>query len=229
MSAATFQSQAPDLSSVGAGFANEARDSQAVFRNVLHALSYPGRPVSVECDAPWSTAPDASCHPAAAAVLLALLDAETTLWLSPSLAASAAETWLRFHTGCTIVKLPSQAQFVWAANLEELPDLTELACGTDVSPEGAATCVVGVPNLSVHRVDEGWTLTGPGVRTEEHLVLPGVAAQELLRFDALRQASYAAFPRGVDVLLTTATQVLGLPRTTQLTRTAPASATTPEH
>jgi alpha-D-ribose 1-methylphosphonate 5-triphosphate synthase subunit PhnH len=224
MSTMTNQSVSPDLSGLGAGFADPARGSQAVFRSVLHALSYPGQPVSVGGDAQWPQVAGALCHAASAAVLLALLDAETTLWLSPSLAGSAAETWLRFHTGCTVVKLPSQAQFVWAASLGELPDLAALAWGSDVSPETSATCVVDVPGLlaGAAAAAADWTLTGPGLRTEARLALPGLSALELARFDAFHQANHAAFPRGVDVLLTTSTQVLGLPRTTKLVRTSTA-------
>ena len=87
------------LASLGAGFSNEAFGSQAVFRAVLQALSHPGRTVAVEHDA---QAP-AVGHSASAAVLLALLDSDCTLWLSPKLAASDAGAWLRFHTGCTVV------------------------------------------------------------------------------------------------------------------------------
>jgi alpha-D-ribose 1-methylphosphonate 5-triphosphate synthase subunit PhnH len=224
MSTPTRQGASPDLSALGAGFADESRGSQAVFRHVLQALSHPGQPVLVGGDAEWPVVPGAACHPASAAVLLALLDAETTLWLSPALVGSAAETWLRFHTGCTVVAEPNQAHFVWAASLAELPDLSRLHVGTDVSPETAATCVVDVPDLCAHANGAQWALGGPGIRTQAHLALPGVADAEVKRFDALRRTSHALFPRGVDVLLTTATHVLGLPRTTRLTRCA-ASAT----
>ena len=224
MSTPTRQGASPDLSALGAGFADESRGSQAVFRRVLQALSHPGRPVVVGGDAEWPVVPGAACHPASAAVLLALLDAETTLWLSPALVGSAAETWLRFHTGCTVVAEPDQAHFVWATSLAELPDLSRLHVGTDASPETAATCVVDVPALCAEADGTHWALDGPGIRTQGYLGLPGVADAEVNRFDALRRASHALFPSGVDVLLTTATHVLGLPRTTRLTRCAPTSA-----
>jgi alpha-D-ribose 1-methylphosphonate 5-triphosphate synthase subunit PhnH len=216
MSALLVEGTSPDLSELGAGFADPARGSQAVFRSVLQALSYPGQPVVVGGDAEWPVVPGAPCHAAGAAVLLALLDAETTLWLSPTLAGSAAETWLRFHTGCTVVSQPAQAQFVWAAHLAELPDLGHLCTGTDASPETAATCVVDVPAFQRDMASAHWALTGPGIRTTALLGLPGVSDAERRRFEALRSASHALFPRGIDVLLTTATHAVGLPRTTQL-------------
>ena len=79
------------LASLGAGFSNEAFGSQAVFRAVLQALSHPGRTVAVEHDA---QAPVVG-HAASAVVLLALLDSDCTLWLSPRLATSDAGAWLR--------------------------------------------------------------------------------------------------------------------------------------
>lgn len=218
-----LQNPSPDLSSLGAGFADESRGSQAVFRHVLQALSHPGRPVVVGGDADWPVVEGTSCHAASAAVLLALLDAETTLWLSPSLAGTEAETWLRFHTGCLVVKEPHLAQFVWAASLAELPGLTQLCTGTDASPEYAATCVVDVAGFSTHEAGAHWVLAGPGIRTLTHLSLSGVAHAELARFSEMRSASHALFPCGVDVLLTTATQTVGLPRTTRLSPSAIAS------
>jgi alpha-D-ribose 1-methylphosphonate 5-triphosphate synthase subunit PhnH len=89
----------PDLQNIVAGFDHEAFGSQAVFRVALDALSHPGRPL----DMPLDTALPRQGHCAAAALLLGLLDADTTLWLSPALASSDAPAWLRFHTGCLIV------------------------------------------------------------------------------------------------------------------------------
>ena len=217
MNATEQRSASPDLTDVGAGFASEARGSQEVFRQVLSALSHPGVPVDVSGNAEWPTVPGAACHPASAAVLLALLDAETTLWLSPSLARSAAEHWLRFHTGCTVVTQPQQAQFVWAASLAELPDLNDLWVGTDVSPEMSVTCVVDVPALAAEADAAEWALSGPGIRTQAYLGLPGTPPADICRFEALRSASHAMFPCGVDVLLATTNRLVGLPRTTRLT------------
>lgn len=215
----------PDLSTLGAGFSDVAHGSQAVFRSVLQALSHPGRQVAVSSDAEVPSALLASGHATSASVLLALLDAEATVWLSPSLAAGGAETWLRFHTGCTVVADAALAQFVWAASLAELPALTRLNQGTDASPELAATCVVGVPSLSLTTPAPGtasaggasWILEGPGIAQTHTLHIGGVSTEERNRFQRLREANHSLFPRGVDVLLATRTHVVGLPRTTQLT------------
>lgn len=212
----------PAPSALGAGFSDLAHGSQRVFRSVLQALSHPGRVVELSCDAEvpvWASGPVGDPVPSAsAAVLLALLDTETRLWLSPSLAGSAVATWLRFHTGCVVVAQSAEAQFVWAASLGELPALDGLCLGTDASPEKAVTCVVDVPMLQTTDADDGnaWVLGGPGIREQAWLAVGGVSAGARERFVALRAASHAAFPRGVDVLLTAPDRVVGLPRTTRV-------------
>lgn len=220
----TVMTQNPDLSTLGAGFSDLAQGSQAIFRSVLQALSHPGRQVAVISDAEVPPALMASGHAASASVLLALLDAETTVWLSPALAVGGAETWLRFHTGCTVVADSALAHFVWAASLDELPALADLNLGTDVSPELAATCVVGVPSMAcaesadaASRGCASWTLKGPGIPSVQTLHVGGVSPEARDRFNRLRETSHGVFPRGLDVLLATRTHVVGLPRTTHLT------------
>ena len=216
--------QSPDLSTLGAGFSDVSHGSQLVFRSVLQALSHPGRTVSVTSDAEVPHELVSNAQSASASVLLALLDAETSVWLSPSLAAGSAATWLRFHTGCTVVADVALAQFVWAANLAELPGLECLNHGTDASPELAATCVVDVPALdsleSMHSdasfAGSAWRLTGPGIADAQTLCVGGVAPEVHTRFQEFRATNHAMFPRGVDVLLATASHVVGLPRTTRL-------------
>ncbi|WP_228897535.1 phosphonate C-P lyase system protein PhnH [Acidovorax sp. Leaf73] len=203
------------LASLGAGFSNEAFGSQAVFRAVLQALSHPGRTVAVEHDA---QAP-AVVHAASAAVLLALLDSDCTLWLSPRLAASDAGAWLRFHTGCTVVADAAQARFVWVAQGDALPALNCLALGTDIYPDQSATCVVDVSRAAT-TVDasDAWHLRGPGIQEVAALQVDGLPDD----FEAQWAANHGVFPRGVDLLLATADHIVGLPRTTRATRGATA-------
>lgn len=201
----------PTLASLGAGFSKEAFGSQAVFRAVLQALSHPGRRVAVAHDAQTPT----SGHAASAAALLALLDSDCTLWLSPRLAASDAAAWLRFHTGCTLVSHPGAARFVWVSEGDALPPLSSLAQGTDIYPDQSATCV-----LDVARTDdaadnaEAWRLTGPGIQQHATLNVAGLPDD----FEHQWAANHGAFPRGVDVLLGTPAHIVGLPRATRIRR-----------
>jgi len=197
---------APDLQNIVAGFDHEAFGSQAVFRVALDALSHPGRVF----DMPLETALPRQGHGAAAALLLGLLDADTTLWLSPSLASSDAPVWLRFHTGCQIVADAAEAQFVWVAQGDDMPQLSKLQLGSDAYPDQSATCVLEVDSL--HSDPGAWRLQGPGIPTERSLRVRGVAPEFALQW----ADNHANFPRGVDVYLCTATQIAGLPRTTRI-------------
>lgn len=200
----------PNLNTLVAGFDHEAFGSQAVFRTALQALSHPARPI----DMPMGAAAPTHGHMAAAVLLLGLLDADTRLWLSPSLASSDAAAWLRFHTGCTLVTDPAQAQFCWFAQNDECPSLAELAQGSDTWPDQSATCVIEVQRLLADA--PGWTLQGPGIPDERQLKVQGLPAG----FEAQWMDNHASFPRGVDVFLASPTQIAGLPRTTHLLHAA---------
>ena len=213
---ATPMTPVTPLASLGAGFSNEAFGSQAVFRAVLQALSHPGRTVAVEHDAQTP----AVGHAASAAVLLALLDSDCTLWLSARLAASDAGAWLRFHTGCTLVSEAAQARFVWVAQGDVVPPIDSLALGSDVYPDQSATCVVDVLRATATTTDsEGaWHLRGPGIQEVAALQVEGLPDD----FETHWAANHAMFPRGVDLLLATPGHIVGLPRTTRATRCAAA-------
>lgn len=200
-----------DLQQVVPGFDDPVLGAQAVFRRALQALSMPGRPVEMRA---MATLPPQG-HAAAAMLLLALLDSDCSLWLSPSLTGSDAQAWLRFHTGCRIVDDISQARFVWLAAGDTWPALRAMNPGTDEYPDQSATCVMEVEaaGCPVAQADI-WQLQGPGVQGTLSLATAGLP----LDFDAQWAANQSVFPRGVDVFLATATQVVGLPRSTQLKR-----------
>ena len=199
-----------DLSSLGAGFSNEALGSQAVFRTALQALSHPGRVLEIAHDA---QAPSQG-HTASAALLLSMLDADSTLWLSPALAASDAALWLHFHTGCQIVSDVSLAQFAWIGQGDVMPALASLAQGSDAYPDQSATCVIDLDFLSNAEQPQGtWLLSGPGIQSEQTLSVYGLAADFLAQW----AANHAGFPRGVDLFLAAQNHIAGLPRTTSIT------------
>lgn len=198
-----------NLQDLQPGFADEALDSQAVFRAALHALAHPGRPTPVPALAPTPS----PGHPAAARVLLALLDAECSLWLSPRLTAGGVMAWLRFHTGCRIVTEPEQAHFLWVAVGDPLPSLAGLNLGSDADPEQSTTVVLEVAGWQGGRPLQ---LQGPGVAGTIHLDVQGLPDTFLPQW----QYNHAAFPRGVDVLLASAEHIVGLPRSAQLSRAA---------
>lgn len=198
-----------DISALGAGFSNESMESQAVFRAAQHALSHPGRLVDIIHAAKVPT----QGHSASAAFLLAMLDADCTLWMSPTLAESDAAIWLHFHTGCKITDDVTLAQFVWVAEGDAMPVLASLAQGSAAYPDQSATCVLDVVALNTSAPHENtWIMQGPGIQTKTHLSVQGLAS------DFVRQwaANHACFPRGADVFLAAQHQLVGLPRTTTL-------------
>jgi alpha-D-ribose 1-methylphosphonate 5-triphosphate synthase subunit PhnH len=193
-----------DLDGIGTGFADVPLESQATFRRCLEALSRPG----TLQDCGEVPTPPGGVQPAANALLLALLDQDCRLWLSPSLNGAAAG-YLRFHTGCVLVGDTRLADFALVANAAELPPLGAFETGNDEYPDRSATLVLQLASLAV---DSGWRLSGPGIRGEARLRAGGLGAD----FVAQWRQNARRFPRGIDLFLTAGTQLCGLPRTTRI-------------
>jgi alpha-D-ribose 1-methylphosphonate 5-triphosphate synthase subunit PhnH len=191
------------LEPLAPAFADPVHDAQATFRAVLHASSRPGTPVDLPVQV--AGAREAGLCPALSALVLTLCDGDTPLhW--PALS-SAAAAWLSFHVGAPLVSTPREARFIVA--LDALPALESLAAGTDEAPEASATLLLRLP-----RLDGGAPMRwrGPGIERQRSVALPVPGG-----FWADWVAQHARFPLGVDVLVTDGSQLIGLPRTTQVT------------
>ncbi len=197
------------LKDLGRGFAEPALCSQSVFRHALDALSLPGRVQMLDASGALAgmQAPQGA-HPAAAALLLALLDQDCKLWLSPALAQGDAPAWLRFHTGCVLVAEVAQADFAWVASSAELPALSAFAQGSAEYPDQSATCIVQVQGLQASA--QPWTLRGPGIKGSTQLHVDGFQAD----FCAQWRSGQTHFPCGVDFFFTHGQSLVGLPRST---------------
>lgn len=185
------------------GFADAVHQSQQVFRQVLTALSEPG---SLQ-QFPPREAP-AQLNGAAYQVCLALLDAETPLWIAPALKTSAVVSALRFHCGCPLVDEPGQAVFA-LTTADEVGDLGRFAQGSDEYPDRSTTVIVQVPGLEQ---GGGWRLRGPGINGERRIGIAGLGAS----WPTQIARNHARFPCGVDLLFTAGDALMGLPRTTQV-------------
>jgi alpha-D-ribose 1-methylphosphonate 5-triphosphate synthase subunit PhnH len=183
------------------GFADPVRDAQACFRAVLDALTRPG---TRHAAGAGLTAP-APLHPATAALLLTLVDAETSLWIAPAFA--PARDWIGFHCGVAPAAAITAAGFVLA---DTLPPLGSLATGSDEAPETSATVILQVAALGT---GQELRLDGPGLRAPASLAVDGLPDG----FVALWAANHALFPRGVDLILCSGTTVAALPRTVRVT------------
>ena len=191
-------STAPDTLLDG-GFADPARDAALAFRAVLDAVARPGtaaRLAPAHGPAPLS--------PAAAAVLLTLVDRTTPLHLAGAHDNPALRRWIAFHCGAPLVP-PAEASFAlgtWPA----LMPVDRFAIGTPEYPDRSAT-------LIVDDADEGQTgaqavtLTGPGINGTGSARLPDPAAFA---------ANHARFPLGWDAILTRGDSLTALPRSTEV-------------
>jgi alpha-D-ribose 1-methylphosphonate 5-triphosphate synthase subunit PhnH len=182
------------------GFADPVLDAQASFRAVLEAMARPGRVLPVA----RPPEPPSPLCPAAAAVVLTLVDAETPLWTD---AGPEAEGWARFHCGCPVVASAGEAAFVLA--LGTPPELAALRAGTEEEPESGATLILQVTSLEAGR---GLRLSGPGIEREHRLLVGGLPPG----FVAAWGANRARFPRGIDVILCAGDRVAALPRTVRI-------------
>lgn len=202
-----------DLSRLGPGFGQPALDSQTVFRTCLDALSDPGRVKRL--DGGLLEAPPAGACPAAVAVLLALLDQDTSLWLEEGMRDGDVAAYLRFHTGCTIVHSPAQAGFALLAARSDALALSDFAQGSEAFPDRSATLVLqcdGLASDAGNGDDGGWRLTGPGIRDCTRLHVEGIGSD----FPQQWARNRKGFPCGVDVFFASGLSLAALPRTTRL-------------
>ena len=215
MSALSLHDMAP-------GFADSTAQSQGVFRCALDALARPGTPTAIPTASLAS--PPTGTSAAAASVLLALLDQDCALWLSPTLANGPAAAWLRFHTGCQIEQDCSKADFVWAASIAELPPLHQLKQGSAEYPDQSATCVVDVTAWRAAVVSDAAavSLRGPGVRDALTLAVDGLDTNFVQQHHAMQEHA----PCGVDMFCCADDVLLGFPRSVRFATGAGSQACT---
>lgn len=197
------------LADLGRGFEQPVHDAQQVFRAVLEAMSRPGRVQTLPALALQSLEPP-GLGQATTAVLMTLLDAETRVWLHPSLRSEAARSYLQFHTGVQHVDDAQRATFAVIEADHATPALWhELECGSDAVPQDGATLIVEVPSL-----DQGLALAlrGPGVETVQALRVDGLHAG----FWQARHALEADFPLGIELILTCGDRLAAVPRSTRV-------------
>jgi alpha-D-ribose 1-methylphosphonate 5-triphosphate synthase subunit PhnH len=186
------------------GFADPVLDSTRTFRALMNAMANPGTQHALDAGVPSFTGIDA----ASIAVLLALADGDTPVWLAPVLDARLAP-YLRFHCGCPIVAAPGEAAFGLVAITDDAMQAFGFGTGTDEYPDRSATVLIQVPALT------GGTpvvLEGPGINGER-LFAPQLPAA----FWGGWRRNAALYPRGIDVMLVAGGAVAGLPRSTHVT------------
>lgn len=182
-------------------FADPVHDAQRIFRALLDAMARPGRFVPLPL-----VPPNVPLAPAMAAAALALLDADTAVWVQPE-ASDDVRRWVRARCAARLCDDPASADFAIVVAPSMMPPLDAFALGSDLDPESSTTVLLDV---GVTLSAAGVTLRGPGIATTATLRAALPAA-----FWERRSAQHAAYPRGVDLLLFAGDRVAGLPRTAE--------------
>jgi alpha-D-ribose 1-methylphosphonate 5-triphosphate synthase subunit PhnH len=183
--------------------------AQACFRAVLRAMSEPGSVVDLSASTSISLAAPAPLQLASTALCLTLLDYDTPLWLDAAARAPAVLDYLRFHCSVPVVQQQDNAQFALLAEPAAL-QLLEFAQGDPAYPDRSATLWLQVPSL---QDGPALVMRGPGIPGERRFAVAGLPAD----FFSQWQRNAAQFPLGLDIVFCCGSQLLGLPRSTQLT------------
>ena len=191
------------LANMPRGFADATHDAQAVFRAVLDALSRPGRLQTL--DASDGLQAPAPLSRGLTALLLTLLDGETSLHLDGPLASDAAWLYARFHTG---VQPAAREAADFAAVRAAEASLEGLRLGTDEAPQHGATLIIDTTTLA----GQSLVLSGPGIEHTQRIGLCGLSVE----FWQRRIAQEKHFPRGVDLLIVCGSQLIAVPRSTHV-------------
>lgn len=182
------------------GFSEPIFDSQATFRGILDAIAYPGRVQTLDRlgDVPELLTP------ATAAIVLTLLDFETSAWLDIA-HTSAAANYIRFHVGSPLVTDAAAGRFAIVTRPSEMPPLSAFAFGEDKYPDTSCTLVLQVPSLA-GGPETRWT--GPGIQHAETCSIAGLPETFWQDWDD----NHGLYPMGVDVIFAAGSEIIGLPR-----------------
>lgn len=199
-------------------YGDPIRAAQHTFRTLLTALSTPGSVHSLSVHPVVAQAGPVG-NPWLASALLALLDHEVSLAVAPGSRRDALVDLLHRRTRTALASL-EQADFV-VGDLASLdPALPErIKRGSLHYPDDSATLLLEVDHLApTARAGAEVTVRGPGVAGERVVWLPGITDAVL----AAREQAVRHYPMGIDLFaIDGAGQVMGLPRTSVLSRRQP--------
>lgn len=176
------------------------------FRTVLAAFATPATPRLLP------RLPDAPppLLPGTAAIIRALADYQTPVWLAPRLDQEEVRKFIRFHTGAPIVEDGRAAVFALLDVEDVLAHIDRFPIGTDEYPDRSAVLVVQSGSAgAAHQVD----CSGPGLK---ETVPFGVAGTDSAFWRRLLMNT-ALFPLGLDFLFASPHALAALPRSTKLT------------
>lgn len=174
----------------------QATVQQCVFRELVEAFSRPG---DIRNLSPWVDGSSAQ-----RTMLATLMDGEITLADPHEQIAKTDWPLLQAKSG------PTETARYLAANGHYAPDF-QPALGTLESPEFGSTILIEIDCVGQGAMS--LELTGPGIVRRRTLYLAGLHPDWLTH----RSDWTEGFPLGVDLVLSDATRIVALPRTTRIT------------
>ena len=178
---------------------DEVFDSQKVFRQLLNAMSYPGRRCSIQEQEEKLFGKE----PALLALAITLLDASVR-FCAPGNPELTEQIILLTHAQSVPVE---EADYLFFSTLEELPGAMKNAKeGTLENPHASATLIIRIPDFSAEQTG---VLSGPGVDGHKKIDLPATVWQTIQQ----RNQKEYEYPQGIDlVFLLPHNELICIPR-----------------
>ncbi len=186
-------------------FKDMVSDSQASFRTLMGAFSYP----ALARDFPARASAWGAMPASIVTLLLTLADQDTPIWLDQPYADDGeVRACVAFHCGAPIVAEPGRAAFAFISDAARIGDFARFSPGDPDFPDRSTILVVQTDGLQ----SGPHQFSGPGVR-QKH----GFGADRLIAdFGAQWRRNRRSFPLGVDLIFVTETKVVALPRSLSL-------------
>lgn len=189
------------------GLSDPVHDSQKGFRLLMDGTARPGSIQRVEDLA----VPPAPMSGATGLVVLTLFDQDTPYWLDETFSQNPEiARWIGFHTGALLAGSEAEASFALFSSPVRIGRIEAFNKGTQEYPDRSVTAIVQVEEF-VDQVD--WYLSGPGIKHRTMFRPSGLDTA----FIELADRNRAQFPRGVDFIFTSLTELACLPRSTVVT------------
>lgn len=187
------------------GFAEPVFESQATFKLLMDCMARPGTIGSIRAP----STPPAPMGAGAGAIALTLCDHDTPVYLSPAMIEGGVQGWLAFQTGALVTGERTEAAFAFFERGAALPAFSTFSAGTQEYPDRSTTAIIELPSLTG---GAELRLTGPGIDGEAVIAPAGLPPH----FESMWRENAALYPRGVDVVLVSGSDILCLPRTTKI-------------
>ena len=133
-------------SALEGGFREPVFDAQKVFNAIMNAMARP----STIADLPKLTTAPQPFSNTTAAIITALCDADTVLWLDEAAAQNEAlKEWITFHTAAPKSQQKSEAMFAVLTDKNMSLELEDFAQGSQEYPDRSTTLIIQVEQLDM--------------------------------------------------------------------------------